>query len=317
MLTQVWRRVSHPKGTCLQATDSHLVFVAGFENDQELQAIDAEIAQLQRSNTHMEAQMIKLRAQITCMENKIRQNEKENHAMEDTTTNLNQCFGYMKDSMVESLQTVQLPEPPEIIQDENFDSYIAQLRSLCLENYSSENSALFSTVKQALAGVKVVWQEPGARSCDEETMDYASEPDVLLPEHEPASQPPDDCLGGFQKDNLEDPLWYRGRFGGCDDPFYQGSVRPMKTWSDYYMSTTCTLWTNRWQHMLIAPPVFYRWWHDSSGAFVAIPFILITPRALRNRNIRKKTLHFHKKSPSEEPWNALVQEGQTYTLRYI
>lgn len=90
------------------------------------------------------------------MESKIRQNEKENQAMGDTTTNLNQCFGYMKESMMQCLQNVQLPNTNEVIQEDNFDSYISQLRSLCLENYSSENNALFTTVKQALAGVKVV-----------------------------------------------------------------------------------------------------------------------------------------------------------------
>ena len=136
-------------------TNIHII-VTAFENDEELRALDNEIATLQETNSQMESQMIKLRAQITCMETKIRQNEKENQAMGDTNANLNQCFGYMKESMIQCLQNVQLPNSNEVIQEDNFESYISQLRSLCLENYSSENNALFSTVKQALAGVKVV-----------------------------------------------------------------------------------------------------------------------------------------------------------------
>lgn len=129
--------------------------VAGVENDEEIQQLEEEIRVLQTSNSHMESQVMKLRNQISCMESKIKDHEKENQLIEERTSNLNEYLSYMKKSLIHCLKDIKLPNSEETLHEDNFDNYISQLRSLCLENYNSENKALYNAVKQALAGINV------------------------------------------------------------------------------------------------------------------------------------------------------------------
>ncbi len=132
------------------------MLVVDVENDEEIKELEDEIHKLQASNSAMEAQMLKLRSQINCMETKIKSHDKENKSIEEKTQNLNEYLSYMKKSLIHCLRDIKLPNMTETLHEDNFESYITQLRSLCLENYNSENKALYNAVKQALAGINVV-----------------------------------------------------------------------------------------------------------------------------------------------------------------
>ena len=133
-----------------------ILCLPGIENDEEIIALEEEIKKLQKSNAQMEAQMMKLRNQISCMETKITQHEKDNETLEERTMKMNDYLMCMRKSLIERLRDIKIPHIPETLTEENFDSYIGQLRSLCMENYTSENKALYSAVKQALADINLV-----------------------------------------------------------------------------------------------------------------------------------------------------------------
>ncbi|XP_070556842.1 myelin transcription factor 1-like isoform X5 [Ptychodera flava] len=127
----------------------------GIENDEDIKTLEQEIDELHQNNSQMESQMIKLRTQITSMENQLRFSEKETTTIEDKTSTLDTYFNNLKRNVMTHLSDVTIPTTLETPTEENFDSYIATLKSLCLDNYSAENSALFSAVKLALSDISV------------------------------------------------------------------------------------------------------------------------------------------------------------------
>ncbi|XP_077990839.1 uncharacterized protein LOC144445175 isoform X2 [Glandiceps talaboti] len=127
----------------------------GIENDEDIKALEQEIDELQNNNSQMESQMIKLRTQITSMENQLKFSERETKTIEDKTSTVDEYFQHLKKSVMLHLSEVKLPTNQEIPNEENFDNYIATLKSLCLDNYSAENSALFSAVKHALSDISI------------------------------------------------------------------------------------------------------------------------------------------------------------------
>ncbi|NP_001161588.1 myelin transcription factor 1-like protein [Saccoglossus kowalevskii] len=129
--------------------------VNGIENDEDIKALESEIAELQNHNSLMESQMIKLRTQITGMENQLRFTEKESKTIEDKTCVLDEYLLGLKKSLIEQLSDVKLPVTEETPSDENFENYISMLKSLCLDNYSAENSVLFNAIKTALSDVDI------------------------------------------------------------------------------------------------------------------------------------------------------------------
>ena len=90
------------------------------------------------------------------MEEKSGQHEKENGHMEEKAVSLDRYLQFMKASLIQNLRNIPLPTTNEVINEDNFDSYIAQLRAMCLENYTAENSAIFNAVKQALNGINLL-----------------------------------------------------------------------------------------------------------------------------------------------------------------
>ena len=129
---------------------------SGLDNDEDIKGLEREITDMQKNNTRMEAQMIKLRAEITCMENKMQQHEKENQAIEEKNTQITEYYSSVKSMLIKRLQDIPLPHSGEQLREDNFEAYINQLRSLCMENYTSENKLLFNAVKLALCDLRLV-----------------------------------------------------------------------------------------------------------------------------------------------------------------
>ncbi|KAG5878993.1 hypothetical protein JTB14_026797 [Gonioctena quinquepunctata] len=134
----------------------------GPTNGEDLITLEAEISELQRENARVESQMIRLKSDINAMENHLGHSEKETQALNQRTTNLNEYYESLRNNVITLLEHVRLPgggvAPQEKVGQENFDSYLSKLQTLCApEGYcSDENRPLYETVKCALQDFTVL-----------------------------------------------------------------------------------------------------------------------------------------------------------------
>ncbi|XP_057652625.1 myelin transcription factor 1 isoform X1 [Diorhabda carinulata] len=139
----------------------------GTNGGEDLMTLEAEISELQRENARVESQMIKLKSDINAMENHLGHSEKETQALAQRSTNLNEYYESLRNNVITLLEHVRLPagapgstcgNVPEKIGQENFDSYLSKLQTLCTpEGYcSDENRPLYETVKSALQDFTVL-----------------------------------------------------------------------------------------------------------------------------------------------------------------
>ena len=110
---------------------------------------------IQKESKNLESDMDKLQNKITSMENSLKQHDKENFSLVEKTESLNGYLLEMKQKLIESLQDVKLPNMSEPLIDENFEMYLSNLRSLCVENCGPENKLLFTAVKEAVSHIQI------------------------------------------------------------------------------------------------------------------------------------------------------------------
>ncbi|KAB0794471.1 hypothetical protein PPYR_11310 [Photinus pyralis] len=130
-------------------------------NGEDLMTLEAEISELQRENARVESQMIKLKNDINAMESHLSHGEKETQALTQRNSNLNEYYESLRNNVITLLEHVRLPgggSTPEKIGQENFDSYLTKLQTLCTpDGYcSEENRPLYETVKCALQDFTVL-----------------------------------------------------------------------------------------------------------------------------------------------------------------
>ncbi|KRT80026.1 hypothetical protein AMK59_6562 [Oryctes borbonicus] len=135
----------------------------GMENNgggEDLMTLEAEITELQRENARVESQMLKLKSDINAMESHLSQGEKENQVISQRNNNLNEYYESLRNNVITLLEHVRLPAgaAQEKIGQENFDSYLTKLQTLCTpEGYGNEdNRPLYETVKCALQDFTVL-----------------------------------------------------------------------------------------------------------------------------------------------------------------
>lgn len=138
------------KLTSEEMTSIHLKAQCGIENDEDIKALELEIAELQKENVKVESQMIKLRSDITTMESQIRLGERENQAIAQKNNNLNEYYESLRNNVISLLEHVRLPNTEEKLTADNFESYVAKLQTLCMDGYRDDNKPLFDSVKAAL-----------------------------------------------------------------------------------------------------------------------------------------------------------------------
>ncbi|XP_017770794.1 PREDICTED: myelin transcription factor 1 isoform X2 [Nicrophorus vespilloides] len=140
---------------------------------EDLMSLEAEISELQRENARVESQMLRLKSDINAMENHLNQGEKENQVISQRNNNLNEYYESLRNNVITLLEHVRIPggatggggvgpvgavPTPEKIGQENFDSYLTKLQTLCTpETYcNEENRPLYETVKCALQDFTVL-----------------------------------------------------------------------------------------------------------------------------------------------------------------
>ncbi|XP_008397852.1 myelin transcription factor 1-like protein isoform X4 [Poecilia reticulata] len=118
----------------------------GLDHDEEIKQLDDEIKDLSESNSQVEADMIKLRTQITTMETNLKCIEEENKkplTEKELPLRNNSC-----------LQMHQ----QESLSEQNFDAYVTTLTDIYTNQdqyQSAENKALLENIKQAVQGIQV------------------------------------------------------------------------------------------------------------------------------------------------------------------
>ncbi|XP_051502151.1 myelin transcription factor 1-like protein isoform X1 [Myxocyprinus asiaticus] len=118
----------------------------GFDSDTDIQQLDEDIKELNESNSQVEADMIKLRTQITTMETNLKSLEEENKKS-----------SLHKEPPIRNNSCLQLHQR-DPISEQNFDAYVSTLTDMYTnqEQYPSpENKALLENIKQAVQGIPV------------------------------------------------------------------------------------------------------------------------------------------------------------------
>ena len=120
-----------------------------------MQKLDEEISTIYQQNTDLDSHLAALRSEIVSMETNMKQQMQENELIKSKTNGLNNDMAYIRRQLIQTLGDIPLPTTNETLREDNFDSYMAQLKELCLDNYSVENRALLGAVKQALSTIAV------------------------------------------------------------------------------------------------------------------------------------------------------------------
>ncbi|XP_023218784.1 myelin transcription factor 1-like [Centruroides sculpturatus] len=120
------------------------------ENDADIRALEEEILELQEYNAKVESEMIKLRTDITQMEQHIRTTERDNQSFAQKTNHLSEYYESLRNNFISLLDHVKIPNFDEKPNADNFDTYLNKLQSLCMDSYRDENKTVFNSVKQAL-----------------------------------------------------------------------------------------------------------------------------------------------------------------------
>ncbi|XP_061415731.1 myelin transcription factor 1-like protein isoform X14 [Lethenteron reissneri] len=129
----------------------------GIENDEEVKHLYEEIKDLGESNSHVEVEMIKLRTQITSLEDNLKSSQEKNSRMEGQSETLLSELSSLSQTLISSLSGVRLPSM-DPINEQNFDTYVSKLTDVYSnqEHYHNpENKNLLDSIKQAVKGIQV------------------------------------------------------------------------------------------------------------------------------------------------------------------
>ncbi|ROL44806.1 Myelin transcription factor 1-like protein [Anabarilius grahami] len=117
----------------------------GLDCDADVKQLDEDIKDLHESNSQVEADMIKLRTQITTMESNLKSLEEENKK------------SLHKEPPVRHNSCLQMHQR-EPMSEQSFDAYVTTLTDMYTspdQYQSAENKALLENIKQAVQGIQV------------------------------------------------------------------------------------------------------------------------------------------------------------------
>ena len=125
----------------------------GIENDEDIQVLNAEITELQKSNLETETEVSKIQAEVCGIEIRLKEQEEETQLLRNQMTSITNYLSSMQNMLTEKLSNIRLPQSTEHLAPENFYVYLEQLLSF-LDNVGRENG-LYQQISKALADVKL------------------------------------------------------------------------------------------------------------------------------------------------------------------
>ncbi|OWF45746.1 Suppression of tumorigenicity 18 protein [Mizuhopecten yessoensis] len=140
-----------------ELTNLHMKLQSGedLEEDEEFQQMDEEIAELRTSNMAVESTVIKLRSEVSSLENQVHQEEKENSAIAQQNENLQNYLNTLRKEILGVLASRNIPHlNPGLVNEDNLEACISQLQSI-YANRSGDSSVFYSTVNIAVSEIQV------------------------------------------------------------------------------------------------------------------------------------------------------------------
>jgi hypothetical protein len=125
------------------------------DKDEDLLQLDTDIKALSVDNSEKLRQNIALRAEIARMESSLQQHTQSTELLRSKSNGVVNDLAYLRRQLIHSLADIPLPTTNETLREDNFDSYMRQLRELCVDKFSDENRDLLNAVKQALSAIPV------------------------------------------------------------------------------------------------------------------------------------------------------------------
>ncbi len=89
------------------------------------------------------------------MESSLQQHTQSTELLRSKSNGVVNDLAYLRRQLIHSLADIPLPTTNETLREDNFDSYMRQLRELCVDKFSDENRDLLNAVKQALSAIPV------------------------------------------------------------------------------------------------------------------------------------------------------------------
>ncbi|XP_062848769.1 suppression of tumorigenicity 18 protein [Trichomycterus rosablanca] len=130
---------------------------SGIEGGEDMQHLDHEIKELNKSNLKIEADMMQLQTQISSMECNLKTIEEENKMIEQHNDSLLKELARLSQALINSLTDIQLPQMGPI-NEQNFETYVKTLTDMyntSEREYSPECKALLDSIRQAIKGIHV------------------------------------------------------------------------------------------------------------------------------------------------------------------
>ncbi|XP_054155835.1 myelin transcription factor 1-like [Oppia nitens] len=125
-------------------------------NSDDLCDIDDQIYLLRDYNTKMESELNRVKSEYLQLEQQMESFEKENKQLMGTTENLNKYYQSLRNNLLELLETIPFPDSLEVQpSQQNFEQFLDNLQSICLENYKDENRLVFSSIRHVLKDFSV------------------------------------------------------------------------------------------------------------------------------------------------------------------
>ncbi|XP_052776079.1 myelin transcription factor 1-like isoform X3 [Mya arenaria] len=123
--------------------------------DKLLEQLDSEIADLRSTNMTEESKVIKLKAEVACMESRVQQNERELSMLGAQNRQLDEYLRNVRHKIMSSLNLVNVPAVEELIQEENFDSCLSLIHTLYSTRVSDGDHFIKNTIKVAVSDIQV------------------------------------------------------------------------------------------------------------------------------------------------------------------
>jgi hypothetical protein len=131
------------------------------ENDEDLKNLERDIADLQEANLTIEAQNIKLRSEITGLETRLYQNEKDTKLIEEKSHTLEEYLNSLRSTLVRCFQGINLPMNGDTslshVTSDNLDTYIQHIQTICTENGTAGRSQIYQAIRKALMENNLIW----------------------------------------------------------------------------------------------------------------------------------------------------------------